>query len=371
MKKKIGLALFFCAAAMGQDAPQPPQPPQVLEKPWPVVAPAMPRAFMAQKATRAQRSGDGQYDRGASALDAGRWSDAVEIFSQVADSKGSRADGALYWKAYAQNKLGQRDAALATIGELRKDYASSRWLDDAKALEVEVHQQAGQPVSPNAESNDDLKMLALNGLLNSDPEQAVPLMEKVLQNNNTPKLKDRALFVLSQSRSPKAQELLTEAAKGKFNPDLQIRALRYIAQSGGSESRATLYSVYTSTNDLVVKKAILNDFITSKYTGANDPLGMIAKNEKNPELRREAIRRLGVMHSTETSDVLISLYGTETDNDIKKEIANSLFVQNNAKALVDLARKETNPAMKQELVQKLSIMHSKDATQYMMELLSK
>jgi tetratricopeptide (TPR) repeat protein len=324
-----------------------------------------------QKAARPPKGDNGQYDRGSSALDAGRWDEAVDIFTKVADSKGSRADGALYWKAYALNKLGKRDAALAALAELRKDYASSRWMEDAKALEVEIHQQAGQPVNPNAESNDDLKMLAMNALLNSDPEQAVPLMEKVLRNNNTPKLKDRALFVLSQSRSPKAQQLLAEAAKGGFNPDLQIRALRYIATSGGSENRATLYSIYTSSNDVAVKKAIINYFIMSKFIGANDPLVNIVKTEKNAELRRDAIQKLGIMRSTETGDLLASMYPAETDQDAKREIINALFIQSNAKALVDLARKENNPGMKQEIVQKLSIMHSKEATQYMMELLSK
>jgi hypothetical protein len=39
--------------------------------------------------------------------------------------------------------------------------------------------------------------------------------------------------------------------------------------------------------------------------------------------------------------------------------------------LVDLARKENNMAMKQEMVQKLSLMHSKDATAYLMEVLQK
>jgi hypothetical protein len=325
----------------------------------------------AQKGTRGLRSDDPQYDQGASALDAARWDDAVRIFSRVAESKSSRADGAMYWKAYAQNKLGQRDAALATLSEMQKDYTSSRWTPDAKALEVEIHQQAGQPVSPNGESNDDLKMLAMNALLNSDPEQAVPLMEKVLRGNNTPKLKDRALFVLSQSRSPKAQQLLGEAAKGNFNPDLQIRALRYIATSGGSENRATLYSVYSSSNDVAVKRAIIGYFVMSKFTGANDPLVTIAKTEKNAELRKDAIQKMGIVRTAETGDLLVSLYGAETDQDVKRQVVNALFIQDNAKALVDLARKESNPALKQELVQKLSIMHSKDATQYMMELLSK
>ncbi len=48
---------------------------------------------------------------------------------------------------------------------------------------------------------------------------------------------------------------------------------------------------------------------------------------------------------------------------------NALFIQGNAKALIEIARQETDPAMKREAVQKLSIMGSKEATDYMMELL--
>ena len=36
-----------------------------------------------------------------------------------------------------------------------------------------------------------------------------------------------------------------------------------------------------------------------------------------------------------------------------------------------LARKEQDPAMKKEIVQKLSLMHSKVATDYLLELLNK
>jgi hypothetical protein len=313
-------------------------------------------------------SDDSLYNEGTRALDAARWDDAARIFSTAADRKGERADGALYWKAYAENKLGQRDTALATLASLRKDYPASRWLDDAKALEVEIRQQSGQPVSPNSESTDDLKMLALNGLSQSDPEQALPILEKLLKSNNTPKLKDRALFVLTQNRSPKARQILLDVAKGGSNPDLQIRALRYIAMSG-QDSRNTLYSIYTATNDLSVKKAILSYFVMSKFTDSNDPLVNIAKNEKNPELRKSAIRMMGT--SSHTGDALLALYGSEQEPDIKKQIIEALFIQNNAKALVELARKESNPTIKQEIVQKLSIMRSSEATQYMLEILSK
>ena len=62
--------------------------------------------------------------------------------------KGSRGDGALYYKAWAQNKAGQRAEALATIAVLAKEYPKSRYLTEAKALEAEVRRSSGQPVRP-------------------------------------------------------------------------------------------------------------------------------------------------------------------------------------------------------------------------------
>ena len=78
------------------------------------------------------------YEQGNNAIYEGRWDRAVTYFTRLADLKGTRADSALYWKSYAQNRLGQRADALATIGELTKSYPNSRYLKEAKALEVEV-----------------------------------------------------------------------------------------------------------------------------------------------------------------------------------------------------------------------------------------
>ena len=108
------------------------------------------------------------------------WDQAWPFYGEVATRGGARADGALYWKAYALNKLGRREEALAAIAELRKSYASSRWLDDAKALEVEVKQANGARV-PESQTDDEIKLLALNGLMQSDPDRAFPLLERLLK----------------------------------------------------------------------------------------------------------------------------------------------------------------------------------------------
>jgi len=378
------------------------------------------------QAPAAKRSDDDRtYQKGKAAIDAGRWDEAVEAFSAVASEKGAHADEALYWKAYALNKIARRAEALTALAQLRKAYANSRWQDDARALEIEVRQASGEKVNPNAEPDEELKLMALNGLMNSDPDRALPLLEKVLAGNQSPKLKERTLFVLAQNDNPKARQILLQIARSASNPDLQMKAIHYLGIMGSKENRQVLADIYASSNDASLKRAVLHSFMVS---GDRDHLLQAAKSEKNADLRMEAIHQLGIsggqselwqlyqaeptvevketiLHSMfiggnsdklvevargeknvrlrkaaihslgimgeQTGPALVSMYGSESDAALRGEIVNALFIQGNAKALVDLARKETNPEMKKAIVSKLSIMGSKDSTEYMLELLNK
>ena len=366
------------------------------------------------------------YDDGREALDEDRYDRAEERFAEVAKLNGAQADAALYWKAYAQNKLGKRDASLATIADLKKRFAQSRWLKDAGALEIEVRQSSGQAAKPENQSDDELKMLAIQGLMNSDPERAMPLLEKVLNGNGSPKEKSRAMFVMAQSGSPQAREILGKIARGQSNPDLQRKAVEYLALFGGAESRKTLAEVYASTSDSSVKRAVLKSFMIS---GDKEHLFAAAKTEKDPDLRREAIRQLGLVKgddeleqlykaeaSTElrrdilqafflsgdtarllaaaqnekdvelrraavrnlglaggesAGGALQAIYSKDADRSVREEVLNALFIEGNAKALVTIARNEKDMELKKIAVQKLSLMNSKDSTEYMMELLQK
>ena len=122
---------------------------------------------------RSEREAD-LYEEGTDAIDDEQWDEAVRTFARVAEMKGSRADGAVYWSAYALEKLGRKAEALKTIDGLKKAYPKSRWLDDAQALELELRQSRGERVSPASVEDDDLKMMALNSLMHTDPEKAFP-----------------------------------------------------------------------------------------------------------------------------------------------------------------------------------------------------
>jgi tetratricopeptide (TPR) repeat protein len=312
---------------------------------------------------RGMRDDSGSYDSATRLLDERRYDDAIARFDRIIAAKTDRADRSLYWKAYALNRLGRRDDALAAIAQLRKDYPQSRWLNDAQALEVEVRQGSGQPVSPDTEANEDLKLMAINGLMSADPERALPLLEGLLKGNTAPRLKDRALFVITQSNSPRAKQILADYAKGAGNPDLQARAIRYVGMTASAESQQQLTSIYSSTSDPEVKREVIRALMTGR---ARDPLFNLAKTEKDTELRAEAIRQLGAMRA---SDQLAQLYASESDQKVKENIIRSLRSANDAKAMVDIARKETNPELKKAIVSNLSTMKSKEATDYLMELL--
>jgi hypothetical protein len=70
------------------------------------------------------------------------------------------------------------------------------------------------------------------------------------------------------------------------------------------------------------------------------------------------------------TDHLTSLYTADLDPKVKREVINGLHSTSDAKPLIAIARKETDPAMKKYIVERLSTMrNNKDATDYMMELL--
>src|SRR5579871_180852 len=100
---------------------------------------------------------DALYNDGTRAINEGRWSDAVDLFNKVVQMHGERAEGALYWRAYAENKEGQAARALNTCAELRRTYPKSKWLDECGALEIEIRGKTGHPSDPQSEQDDDLK----------------------------------------------------------------------------------------------------------------------------------------------------------------------------------------------------------------------
>jgi HEAT repeat protein len=390
------------------------------------LAPAYAAVVMQPESFAAAQEGS-LYSDGTKAIDEGRWSDAGEIFGKVAQQHGDRAEGALYWKAYAENKEGQPARALETCAQLRRTYPKSKWLDECSALEIEIRGKSGHPVQPQAEQDEELKLLALNAIMQQDESRALPAIQQILNGNSSGKLKERALFVLSQSNSKQAQDLIGQIARGQSNPALQIKAIRMLSirgkqsvdlladvyqhsnneavkkavlqsylitgspdklvEAARSESNpqlvkaavqslgalsatSQLQTLYGGTKSLEVKEYIISSLIAAGHKGA-EVLGAIATSEQDPDLRRKAIRNLGIAGGASAAPSLVATYQNNSDPETKKAAVEALFLANDAHDLVTLAKSEKDPGLKQKIVQQLSIMHDKEATAYMIEILNK
>jgi hypothetical protein len=363
------------------------------------------------------------YENGREALDDDHYEKAAAEFAELAKLNGPQTDAALYWKAYAENKLGKKAAALATIADIKAKYAQSRWKKDAEALEIEVRQTSNQQVKPEEHGDAELYNLALQGLMNSSPERAIPLIGKKLNSPASVKDKSKLLFILAQSGQPEAMEILANIARGQSNPELQSKAVQYLSMFGGDKAHKLLNDIYSSSNDESVRRTVIKSYLLN---GDRASLLAAAKGEKNQSLRREAIRTLGLtggtseldqLYKSETStdlkreilqafflagdstrmeqaalnekdielrrtairnlglmghsDLLQSIYAKETDRSLKDEVLNAYFISGNAKALVAIAKSEKDPSLKKEAVQKLSLMGSKEGNDYLMEILEK
>lgn len=357
-------------------APQAPQPPQ----------PRQARGRRAAAFKAPTLAADALYDQAREAIENSQFDRAVEELNRVIArvnigvgggvgggvgagagwNSGAGADAAMYWKAYSQSKLALSDDALRTIKDMARQFAASPWVKDAKALELEIRQSAGQAVSAELQGDEELKLLALRGVMQTDPDKGLPIIEKMLSGNATPRLRDRALFVLSQSRSPRARDILINTAKNNAYPDMQLLAIRYLGFMGGTGDRERLADIYRTSSNPAVKRGIVQSYFMS---GNVEKLTEIARGEKDSDLRLAAIRDLGIMNRPGAAETLASIYGSDTSAEVRKAVVNALFLQRNAKALVDLARGEKDPGMKKDIVQKLSVMKAPEATDYMLELL--
>jgi HEAT repeat protein len=371
---------------------------------------------------------DTLYADGTRAINDGRWTDAESIFNNIAEQHGNRAEAALYWKAYAENKEGKPKQALDTCNQLRLTFPHGRWMKECGALEIEIRGKSDDLMPPQEEQDEELKLLALNALMQQDESKSLPIIQQILSSNKSEKLKSRALFVLAQSHSQQGQALLDQVARGQQDAALQKKAIEMMAIGQGKQAAPTLADIYRQSTNEQVKRTILHTYLVigtpdplveaarhesdpqlvreathtlgamgateqlaSLYHDSNsadtradvidsliasghkgtDTLASIAGTEQDPALRQKAIRNLGVSGGTQAAPVLMAIYAKNSDEETRKAVIHALFVADDSHDLVELARNEKDPALRRMIVQQLSVMHSKEATDYMLEILNK
>ena len=260
----------------------------------------------------------------------------------------------------------------------------------------------------SARDKEQLQMIALEALIHVPEERALPAVMKLLESGGSDELMESALFVLSQMDHPDAAATLMSYAK-TGSGDAQEEAIRMIGINGDAAAMAALAEIYAS-GDEDVRDAVLQAYqiaddvdavfaIAMAATDEDDyeeavetlavmeaheelaklreakgssealidayiisenhvELEKLAKDSSDPELQAEAIEALGIVDGPNSEAVLLEIYKTSDDEDVREAAIEGLFIGDYDQAILDLYRASTSAREKGELLEALVIMNS-------------
>ena len=194
---------------------------------------------------------DSLYQQARDALSRGDNREAARLFRRIVDEEpdSEYAPDALYWQAFALYRVGGSGAlseALEALDLQRERYPDAATRGDADALAVRirgvlarggdadaaqhVYEAAGEAETayeveggdcPDEES--DVRVAALNALMEMDSDRALPVLEKVLARRDpcSEVLRRKAVFIVADGESPQATDILLEVAR--TDPDAETR----------------------------------------------------------------------------------------------------------------------------------------------------
>lgn len=256
--------------------------------------------------------------------------------------KSKEADAALYWLAYAQKKQGKFQETQQTLERLTREFPRSTWVDDAHAMEVEIAPQVGKRIDTEG-LDDEMKMVALQSLFQSDPARASAYVAEILKPGSraSRELKETAVSLLGNYGGQEATAMLLDIARTQPDPELRGIAVHRLGQTNGESVIDELMKIYESEKDGDVKGQVLHAFAQMNSPRAYARLLEVARAGGDAELRQAAIHWLGQRNESQALDDLMRLLSTERDDEVRGSILHAFAQMNDPRAqakLLEVAR---------------------------------
>lgn len=314
-------------------------------------------------------------------------------------------DAALYWYAYALQKQGSKEEARKPLERLIERFPGSSWRREAEALLVLMGYQnvvtninnndnceikvlalqslfqadeeraitlvsdslkANSNTCPGfqsaavsllgshggaravpmlldiARSNPDLKLrlTAIKRLGEQRNEQVADDLIKLYEADRTKEVRVQIMRALVEGRTQRGTAKIVEIARGGDDVAARQYAIRYLAELEDANSLDELIRIYDADKTPEIRSQILRALAERQDPKAREKLLQVAKTGETPQLRMEAIRRLSEQGRV-GMDVLLQLYGSESNADIKMSLLRA-FADNNdprgREKLFDIAR---------------------------------
>ncbi|MGH7624222.1 MAG: HEAT repeat domain-containing protein [Gemmatimonadaceae bacterium] len=294
-------------------------------------------------------SADSLYRTARQALNDGDYRRAADLFRRIAERypSSSYAGDALYWQAFALYRRGGTDdlhVALESLQDQKARFPSAATHGDADALvtrirgelakrgdsryAADIRRTADSAVQGCPRDDDDIRIAALNALMQMNAEQALPVLKKVLARRDgcSEALRRKAVFIVAQQKSDESANMLLEAARGDPSVEVRRQAVFWLGQVPGDRAVTLLDSIVRSTKDEDLRdKAI---FALSQHPGARASQALhdlITSTTASDDVKARAIFALGNLRGDQ-GDVtyLKDLFTTLKSDDLKERVLQSI-----------------------------------------------
>lgn len=288
-------------------------------------------------------------------LNDGHYDDAAKAFANLIRRypRSAYVPDAYYWQAFALYRTGAPDAlrqARATLELQRQRYPHASTAGDGAALYARVQGElarqgdadaavwvqahadsAAHPAlaagdtgaSGCASDDDDPRIMALNALLQTDADQAMPILQKVLARRDpcSAELRRRALFIVSQKRTPETAQILLGVARSDPDSDVRGQAVFWLSQIPSDATVDLLDSIARSSTDPELQQKAIFGLSQQKSPRARAALrDFVERRGTDPDVRRQAIMWLAQSHDPESLRYLEGIYSSLDDDELRQAV---------------------------------------------------
>ena len=155
-------------------------------------------------------------------------------------------------------------------------------------------------------------------------------------------------------------EMLMQVLATESEPELRKAAIQGLAMEGGSESADYLQSLYANAKSTEEKVDILESLVM--MDAAESFALSVVRTETDPELQRHAIQVLGIMDAT---DELADLYVNLTDKGSRIAVLESMGISDDSRGLIKILEVEKDPELREAAIQGLAINGDKASVEYL------
>ena len=272
----------------------------------------------------------------------------VELRAAYEDPAEASKDEAAFWLAHSLYQSGDAGAALQVIAQLEQRFPRSRWVFPARSLKLEIAHHLNRndllwsfatpprPPAPRAPA-------------------AIPVVPAAPAKAAEPALAPEAVPPppAAPARTPRLRRQWVMAPPGEAEAmdrerDLQIQALGSLMRVEPDRAVPILKEVALSTDDEDQARRAIFVLIQSNRLDARAAVADIAKQGPE-EITLAAVKELGLVRSPDSARLLRDLY-LSGSQPVKIQVLRSLGTARQAQPLMQLARSESERALRETAV---------------------